>query len=84
MNQFKDFIFSEFGMGVINVLCFVLLMTNSSAFGFIGCIVWLLFLINSIQRTNLIGMRTVYFICTFLVCLLLFLNIVVAVGKVMG
>lgn len=84
MNKFKQVIFSQTAMKIINTIFFAILIFHSSILGFIGAIIWVLYLIHSIQTIHSLGFKIAFMIYCLVALLLIFLNIVTFVAFLLG
>ena len=71
----KNKLFSENGMSVINVLFFLTVLFRSSLFNCIVSLIWTIFLVFSIKRTQSKTMKVFYSILALFALTIIALNI---------
>lgn len=84
MKQIKEKMFDELTMKIVNVILLLVLIFKSSILGFVGSILCVLYLVQSVKTTNSGGWKTLYFITCIIALLLVFLNIVAFTGVLLG
>lgn len=79
MNKIKDLALSEKGMAIINFFFFVLMVFHSDKLGFCLSLMWIIFLVISIFKTNHVIMKILYILFCSPIFILFFVNCVMVV-----
>ena len=82
INKIDKYLFSEKGMTIVNILFFLSLFFRNSGVIFVAYIVWILYLMNCIKKTNSQTAKITYSVFIVFASVMIVLNLYLLVKAI--